>query len=349
MSKKILIAGNDENFLMLLAVKFYKELDENVELNVITDYILLTNYTNRDFEKEDILIIDSSYYTNEVDYKNYNMIVLLDKNPDKAYSGGFISINKYSNVDYIYDCITNKTFLGELAEKYNKKNTKIIAVYSPIGGSGKTVIGYGICFSLSKAYKKALYINMGNLQDFGYLFNNVSFLPSKYEKAISNNDEDIVDELNELILNEQFDFIRPLRMSMSSLGITENNYINMLSLIKEKNIYDYIVVDLSNDFNAEMAEIISTADKVVCVCEQDYMSATRIDRLIDNLDISDSDKYLFLCNKYNTSSTNYLIGNILKNIITIKDYIEYMPYMKETKSIDKGFLKKIEQITVLFM
>ena len=44
---------------------------------------------------------------------------------------------------------------------------------------------------------------------------------------------------------------------------------------------------------------------------------------MDNIDCSDRNKFIFICNKYNENKVNYLIKNPDINNIAISEYIPY--------------------------
>ena len=350
MARRILLSSKDENYLMNLALKFYTKLDENVQITIITDYIYLAEYVNGGFSSEEILVIDKEYYFSSLNYSIFETVVVLDDNQaeDCVVCENVIAINKFANVGYIYDCITAHTSLKEEVMKYTSKDTKIISIYSPIGGAGKTTLAYGICCTLSKAYKRVLYVNIDGLQDFGCMFNTQENINSNLERCISSQDESLKERLAEITGKYIFDYVKPTRMSMFSVGISLKNYIHMIDEIRGCKEYDYIVVDMVSEFNKEIATIISQSNKVLCVGLQDKNSAFRFRKLIDNIDTSDEKKFMFVCNKYERLEENHLCdytGKIKGNCY-VKEYIEFKPEMLYKDTIDDSLMNQIEQVTV---
>lgn len=349
MNGKMIIACKDEDYLMMLVQKFYYELDSNININAISDYEYLLQYMNNEKMEERLLILGREYYLDNLDVSKFDCIVLLDENEKlmNVVNGKFLVINPFLKIDVIYDFITSQTPLKEVVEKNNKKDTELIAVYSPIGGSGKTTVAYGLCIAFSKAYKKVLYINPGTLQDFGYLFNNPECLEPRVERMIARQDAETVASLMEEIRNYGFDFVPPTRMSLATLDIRLKDYVYVITELKRINQYDYIVVDMMSELSVEMAQIIGQADQIICVGLQSEYSAFRMKRFLQNIDGSDLSRYLLICNKYNRQVKDYINEVTDEDIlIKVKEYIDYMPDMEQTNKISDYMLKALEQISM---
>lgn len=350
MNGKILIACRDEDYLMMLAEKLYFELDNSIQINAVSDYEYLSRYINQEKVEEQILILGQEYYCDNLELSKFDCIVLLDEDEKmmNVVNSRISTINPFLNLDAIYDFITSQTFLKEILKKTKKKDTKLIAVYSPLGGSGKTTVAYGLSMAFAKAYKKVLYINPGPLQDFGFLFQNSDSLEPKLERMIARQDGEMISLLPEAIRNYGFDFLPPARMSFATLGISLKDYIYVITELKRINKYDYIVIDMMSEFNVEMAQIIGQADRIVCIGLQDAFSAFRMKRFLDNIDTTDTSRYIFLCNKYDARRKNYInVDGESGGGIKIKKYIEYMTDMEQADKLTDSMKEILEQVSML--
>ncbi len=344
MSKSILAAALDENYLMNLVTKMFHELDDNIEITIITNYEYLLDYINNGYSMEQILIISSDMFFNTISYSSFESVVVLSDGEDQTgVYEKYIYINKFMNVDSMYDSIINQTSLREISEKLFTKETSIVAVYSPVGGSGKTTFAYGLCYAFAKAYKKALYVSVDSLQSFGYLFKEPQVIDLDVEKKISGQDEYIANAIKKNIQNMGFDFIPPLRLSMYALGISIKNYAYMINEIKASNEYDFIVIDVPSDFNSEIASIIGKADKVITISTQDIAASYKTRKMLDNMDVSDSKKFLFICNKYQQLMENFL------DVGLVKEYVEFMPELINGDDITEKLINRLEHIAIYCM
>lgn len=345
MNGKILIACRDEDYLMMLAEKLYLELDNSIQVNAISDYEYLFRYINQEKPEEQILILGQEYYLDNLELSGFDCIVLLDENEKmmRVVNSRFVTINPFLKLDAIYDFITSQTLLKDVLEKTKKKDTRLIAVYSPIGGSGKTTVAYGLSMAFAKAYKKVLYINPAPLQDFGFLFQNPDSLEPKLERMIAKQDGGTISLLLEAIRNYGFDYLPPARMSFATLGISLKDYVYVITELKRINKYDYIVIDMMSEFNVEMAQMIGQADQIVCIGLQDAYSAFRIKRFLDNIDAADMSRYIFLCNKYDEKHKDYMTNSSIK----VKKQIAYMPELEQADKLTEEMKAVLEQISIL--
>lgn len=349
MNKAIIIACRDSEFAMMLTEHFFRELDDSIKIHVITDYNFLLNYVNSSSVEEGMIILGKEYYVANLDISGFDMVVLLDENEKliKVYNPHFITINPYLKLDVIYDYIMNQTPLRQVAEEKNKKNTKLIAVYSPIGGAGKTTVAYGLCMAFSKTYKKVLYINVNAVQDFGYLFDESAYMSQKLEWMIAKQSPDINKNLSGAVQNYGFDYLPPTKMSLTTLGIALKDYIYIVEELKRINKYDYIVVDMVSELSIETVQIIGKADQVICVGLQDRQSVYRLNQFLLNIDMEDEVRYLFLCNKYNPANMDYMNDALKEHHISgVKEYIEAVPDMETGNQMPASVMEALERISM---
>ncbi len=351
MVKRILVALEDESYGMSLAMKFYAELDDNVFIILITDLEYLKAYVNGGFANDNIIIVGSEFYYQDINFSVFENIIILSEEESElsALEATTIHINKYQGMNFIYESIIGRTSLKQIVKSNNIKPTSVISVYSPVGGSGKTTVAYGISYALTKAYKKVLYVNMEELQAFGYLFENAEYMDRDMEKKISQEDGELSLYTDRITRKWVFDYVPPTRMPMPALGLTKKNYIHMIEEFKNTNEYDYIVVDMTSNFSVDEATMISHSNKTVCVVMQDESSMFRMRRLVESMDTSDASKFLFLCNKYGQTNNTQLKDIDEQGVYHIKEYIDYIPELARKSIITENQIKRFEQIALLCM
>lgn len=318
----IVMVDEDENYLMPLELKFTEELKNRAEIVVITSKEYLNLFFS-DPKEIDILLINENLFTEDLKRHNIKNIFILSEDEHEESLESPQNICKYTSVKEIYNLIISNVKSVEINEDGKNVENKVIVIYSPIGGSGKTILSAGISAILNKNNKKALYINTEVLQNFSnILFDNASPYASKsFEKGLVEKDFNIVQKLINSIGKGEFDYILPFKQALSSLEIDLEKYIYLISKIKEAEIYDYIIVDTSIELTNEKCHLMSLADKVVIIANQDKNSAIKIDSLLDNIDCSNKNKFVFVCNKFAKGNENYLINNTIKNNFVVKENI----------------------------
>jgi cellulose biosynthesis protein BcsQ len=231
-------------------------------------------------------------------------------------------IYKYTSVREIFNEVISKTSEQSLKPVNGAGSTKVIMIYSPSGGIGKTTTALGICGAIAKCNKRVLYLNTETIQSYNLMLSDKSFCSGSFEKYMLAKQENIVSLLGGAIGSELFDYLKPFRQSISSLNISMEHYKYLIDALKTAGSYDYIVVDTSADFTSEKTMLMSFADKTIIITGQDAVSAAKLDCLLSNIDCSDSSKFIFVCNKYSRQATNCLIAGSITNKCFISEYIE---------------------------
>ena len=233
--------------------------------------------------------------------------------------------------------------LKTIGDRENNE-TEFIMVYSPSGGSGNTLVSMGIAGALSKCNKRVLFISTEVLQGFNYYLSNNEYISNNFEKHLHNHSENIVEVLKGAIRKECFDYLLPFRQATNSYNIKLDDYRYLLESLRKSGDYDYIVVDTSCELSNSKTKLMSFCHKVIVVTMQNKVSTAKLERLINNIDCSDRNKFMFICNKYMDSEVNYLIKNPATNNLTIGEYISNFNFVNNDLSVeflanDKQFKK----------
>ncbi|WP_298847318.1 AAA family ATPase [Clostridium sp.] len=325
MSKLVVVlADTDEKYLMPLELKFIEEFGDKADIEVISDKDYFNSYFSS-LKKIDILVIHETLYSSELaKHSIENLFILTETNDVNSTQNMSINkIYKYTSIKEIFNELMSNPSTKALRSFNQKEDTKVVMVYSPSGGSGKTIVSLGISAAIAKCHKHVLYINTETLQRYNFMLKNKEFCPHSFEQRMIQRNEIIIQHLPGAVGVELFDYLLPFKQSISSLNINMEHYKRLIDTIKSEGQYDYIVVDCSSDFTIEKTMMMSYCNKVMIITGQDAVSVSKLDSLLENIDCSDNNKYMFICNRYSGESENNLISNNLNNKCTISEYIEY--------------------------
>jgi cellulose biosynthesis protein BcsQ len=341
----VVLVDTDEKYLMPLELKFIEEFEDRANIQVITDKEYFKTYFNSQ-QKVDILIINEELYSRDLEKHDIaNLFILTEANTTNNTQNMSINrIYKYTSVKEIYNQVTSKTSIKSLKPVSENGNTKVIMIYSPVGGIGKTTVAMGMCAAISKCYKRVLYLNIETLQSFNFMLKDKRFCTNGLEKHMISREENIMDYFQGALGFELFSYLLPFKQSTASLNISIDDYKYLIEYIKATGEYDYIVVETSVDFTSEKTMMMSSCDKVIIVTGQDIVSVAKLDCLFNNIDCSDTNKFIFVCNKYYTERFNGLLDVNLIKKCSISEYIEwldidYSKFNVEFLAINKNFQK----------
>ena len=344
----LVIAGKDEEYLVSLEIGLLKGMGDMVDITMITD----NDYYNYYFsipQKIDVLIIEEALYSEVIERQNVgNIFVLEETKANKLYKQNVMGIFKYSSVKEIFHKIFGK--IGndfKQDDNRNDLNTQTILIYSPIGGSGKTLLALSMCNELAEFNKHVLYINVETIQNFHWFLASQEEAPEEFCYNLANHNNNMIMNFDAYVGNEGFDYIKPVPASTLSFGIKKEDYFYIIAELVRSKKYDYIVIDTSIDMDESNCKMMGICDRVISIVKQDALSVWKADSFLENIDYSDSQKYMFVCNRYTTEMRNFIVESEYLYECNITEYIG--EYDAEILSLDTTKHNHIMKQTVMLL
>lgn len=316
----IALIDTDESYLTPLELKFVHSFGDQAKYIIITE----TTYLEQFFSKPqeiDILVIDEKLYNNSFDKHNIGKTFLLtDDREDQSEEVGN-KIYKYSSDIEIFNHIITNSPMDKL-NLVKDKETKVIMVYSPIGGSGKTAMALGISSVLSKMRKKVLYIDTETIQSFFIYLQDIHYLNNEKLHNFFTKNVDVVSFLSEVIENEFFDYVLPVKQSISSLNIQLEHYQELIEKLKQIKLYDYIILDTSTEFNAQKTKLMGQCNKIILITGEDSYSKCKMNSFLENIDFAGFNRFIFVSNAWNTQVSTKAVKTDPNKKFTVSEYIQ---------------------------
>lgn len=345
---RVIIADTDQSYIIPLQLKFVEDYFEEVDLEIITDasyFGLLFSVPQR----VDVLIISEDLYSLEMRRHNISHIFLMTEQYEEDQTAD-LKINrifKYTSIKEIFNEITGKS-----ADMFKKKGviqeTQIVLVYSASGGTGKTTVAMGVSASLTKNYKRVLYLNAARLQAFQcHLDNSSNITAADVYAKLANPTEAIYTEIKHVIRKEIFSYLPPFKAALMSLGFQYSVFLEIVKAAKKSGDYDFIVVDADVAFDEDKAELINIADKVLVITNQSLAAVTATNVLVSNVNGMNSDKYIFICNDFIKEDNNALISPNVTLKFTVSDYVDHFRYYEQMKLDDFSKESSIQRVAFL--
>jgi len=348
---RIIIADTDQNYIIPLQLKFVEDYFEEVDLEIITD----ANYFEALFavpQRADVLIISEDLYSLEMRRHNISHIFLMTEQYEEDQTAD-LNVNhifKYTSIKEIFNEITGKSADVFKSKKGVIQETQIVLVYSACGGTGKTTVAMGISASLTKNYKRVLYLNAARLQAFQcYLDNPSNLTATDVYAKLANPTETIYADIKHVIRKEIFSYLPPFKAALMSLGIQYSVFLEIIKAVKKSGDYDFIVVDADVSFDEDKAELINIADKVVVVTKQNRAAVLATNLLVSNITGINPEKYFFVCNDFDKELDNALISPSMTLQFSINEYVEHFGRYDQMKCADLARDEGIQKTAFLIM
>lgn len=226
MKKQVVILAdrNYEQYLMMLQLKFVEEKSDEVELVVITDQAYYQEYFSMP-RSAGVLIVDSSWYEPDIHRHTLAHVFVLGEKSSKSDRAVFI--NKYSSAKDIYNEVVSLS-PDVFRRASQQRGTQVVAVSSAMGGIGKTAVALALSKCLAENYKRVLYLDAEEIQNFHFFLSDRSELPPGAVRIFSHADSQMLQELTPYLKTESFSYIPPLSVALSSAGAETAVYLRLI-------------------------------------------------------------------------------------------------------------------------
>lgn len=348
---RIIIADTDVNYIIPLQLKFVEDFFEKVDLEIITDEQYFDTLFSTP-QRAEILIVSEELYSQAMQRHNIAHIFVMNEQYEEDQTAD-LNINhifKYTSIKEIFNEITGKSADVLKINSAAKQETQVILFYSASGGTGKTTTAMGVSASLTKNYKRVLYINAARLQVFHHMLDNHSSITAAdvYAKLASASDN-IYSEIKHVVRQELFSYLPPFKAALMSLGLNYSIFEKIISSAKKSGDYDFIVVDADITFDEDKATLLNIADKVIVVVKQTLASVLATNILVSNINGANADKYIFICNDFDKEDDNALISPNVALKFTVSDYIDHFPYYANMTPDDLSKESSIQKAAFLII
>ena len=307
--KHIVIADPDIEYIKSYEEDLILKFEDAALIQIITEAEYLENYfrLHRDI---DVLLIAREFYGEYLKEHNIShmMIVNAKKNMDPNAEDAQRHILKYRSkeelISFIEESLANEsdTVVFDDIETVvePQKKTKVVAVYSPIGGSGKSLASIALAKKLKKLGESVLVIGTDDLQSFG------AFLETR-----DNADPELALMLREItegtywsilknIYHGEIACLLPFEKPLSELGIKSSQLYDLITLLKEKGDFSYIILDTGSTLGKSVQMLLSISDHVILITEPKMISCRMIEKLHLNNDLISVDSMYTISNQYRT-------------------------------------------------
>ncbi|NLL65757.1 MAG: AAA family ATPase, partial [Clostridiaceae bacterium] len=254
---------------------------------------------------------------------------------------------KYTSITAIYNQIVAVAGLARQGIK-EVQETEVILVYSASGGVGKTTLALGISACLAQSYKRVLYINAERMNTFQHWLENDGALPTSIFTEFGHR-RPTFELLKPVVRHEHFDYIPPFGAALSSLNIDLSIFESLIKTAKSTRDYDYIVVDTDGIYDASKAALLTQADKVLMVLNQSYASVYAMNQLLKNVNCANNEKYIFVCNNYESDRPNALVDTKEKPSFIVSEYVDHMPAFDHLNLAALGTQADLQKLAFLLL
>ncbi len=282
----IVILDSDKGFLEKISNYLINKTDNFTVLS-FSDFQKFTEFTEN--TKQDIILF-SDEYTKYIKFYEDNVVKILMTETFEAESDEYSTIKKYQKLDkfvndilFIYSEKTGDSsyILSNDGEK------KIISIYSPVGGSGKTTLSILLAKNLSLSGAKVLYLNFERVSSMAGIFNNdgINNLTDVFFAARTNKKSIPTKILSNVVQNQasKIYYINPAESCTEYAQMSDDEIMDIINAAEGLTEFDYVVLDFVGEFNKRVFDILKKSKKVLFPYLNNELSKQKVNLFVSEM------------------------------------------------------------------
>lgn len=275
---KMAIADNNDEYIerLLNVLEGYEDLN----LSVYTDRSALEQaLASKHF---DVFLFDPSVYDGQVEVgKNTLAIMFLDDNVNVPEScRDFKKVKKYQRISRIYQQVLGlyAEVCGDIGGVIGGGSVSAIAVYSPVGGSGKTTLALALATRLADMGRRVFYMSLEDIASED------CYLVQSDAKGLSDVAASLGENINftmkiQALLQNRGENLYYLNHFESPNDVYEMNGDEVTELVEQlekTGLFDTVVIDTGTSMNDKMFHLFEVVDKIVLIEKEDSISVRKM-------------------------------------------------------------------------
>lgn len=338
----ILVIDKEESFHSDIANTISQFSNIDSEVRYLSE-IIVPELGNADY-----IIIDSRLVTNVKQFMQQasaagaKRIIFVNESLNNPMSNAVIASGgsvfyRYSPMASLLHCIFgtfkpfSKSFLKDIISNYDGSSTRIVAVHSPSGGTGKTTICTNLAINLALKNKRVLVIDFSQYGCIGVKFRiknrgtGLSGILSALEQNRENAQEtdlgqivrdNVFEYKNEMVKLDVIIAANPLKMEKATADDIEKIFM----AIREMH-YDVVIADTSCELSQQNLTILQMVDEILLVTIPDICcgwSLLHFKEIASNLGVSAKCKLVVnMYTKYSGFSCRELESELQYPLISV--------------------------------
>ncbi|MCG8538978.1 MAG: AAA family ATPase [Clostridia bacterium] len=321
----LIIADRDEAYVESIVNYIMNNYSQRFQVSSFTEEQYLLDYLLKNKKNIDILLICPQWYTDLIPREEVSTLIILSDGMMSKEVKNCPVINKYQKGNRLIGNIIN-CFAESNPDKYyivnNEKKAKVVAVYSPLGGIGKTSVAVGLSVKSEERGKSIFYLNLENIQSTPSFFHcessqnlsNILYYIKEKKKNISLKVEGIrcVDS------RYNIRYFLPPDSIVDLNEATPNEIQYLIHELKISKDYDFIFIDMSSNMDEKNISILKASDQIILLLSQEDIGITKIESFMNELDIFSKRNNIDLSEKMTIVENKCKAKETLKKEIDLK-------------------------------
>lgn len=327
---RIVIADHEKSYIESLS-NYLRSSDEATRFisTYFTSKTALQQFLSSN-EVVDVMLISPALYDKSLHIPKETSLIFLDDNEMKEQDTHRQSVYRYQRLNQLISNILaiyydNNQQAGKLLAR--SKQTEVLTVYSPLGGTGKSTVAANLSKQLAQNNLKVFYLNLELFNSTSIYFQSEEDNPSlQIFYFVKSESPQLLSKIESLKKYDAYSKVSYFDIAISAdelLEISEDDVKRLINGIVGTGTYDYIVVDLDSSLHERNIAALKECDRIIWPItndEQSYLKTVSFlaeeAKLIGKENVI-KDKLLLIMNKFYGDSRN----NVNDYNLTIDGYL----------------------------
>ena len=321
---QLALGEQDSRYMNTLIAFLEKNYMEQVEVKALSTPELLKEYLKGN--TADIVLLDEAFGMKPEEVPGEAKVGWLVDDSEKTDIDGVRAVGKFRKPELIYkDILALYAERGKGSSGYMKNsssNCQLLMFVGFSGGTGASTMAAAAAKYLAMAGETVLYLNLettGNSANFFRGEGNYSFEEVIY--ALKSQKVNVSLKMESTVRRDASGvyFFTPCRMAISMLEMTDDDVMQVLSILKNTSNYTKVVIDMGFGFSDRYIQAMEYVDRIVVVNDGTDIANSKVIRTIKLLEIMEEQRQIrildhmgMIYNKFSSSkSSNELPGGML--------------------------------------
>ena len=244
-------------------------------------------------EEVRVLLVTAEWYPACRDRISRECVVILSEGSLPPELASYPAVYKYQSAENILREILYY-YSEQCAEDFcltgTRRDNRVIGIYSPAGGSGKTAFALTLGQILAES-RNVLYLNLEECSGLAELSGNSSWNLSDLIYFFRQKNSSFLYRLNSMVRRwDRLDYVPPCDSYMDFRQIAADEWQRLLCLIRSQSDYDIVILDMGNTAGHE-PDILRQCDGIYVPAGSDMLSQAKLSQwqkyiqILDGVDV----------------------------------------------------------------
>ncbi|MGI6057598.1 MAG: AAA family ATPase [Bilifractor sp.] len=314
---QLIIIDTDSGFLKHCEEDIIRRYSVNAEVQVITDPGFVDAYFSTE-QNPDLMLIDEGSYGDGSQFAGHSIgriyLLVPEAGMTKTYPDNVTVLMEFLPKEELFEKIDMALWAGvevEDAASAEKepaapKQTKVVAVYSPIGGCGKSLVCVALARKLKMLDQKVLLIGCDDTQSLSVYLPGESYASPELAEKLIHPDEDTYWTILQNIKTDVVSYLLPFEKSLGTMNVGLKEFDVLIRTLVEKQDFDFIVLDIGSCLSREMTERLNKLKALILLTEANVLANRKMQKLLKNSELLPKCQCMIVANEYQSDDTRIL-------------------------------------------